>query len=153
MAVVSKKSNLVTDRTLNIRNADPEYVRGRPIVATGTVANAADDSLGSTYHLVDIPAHAILDSRTAFAVSNWGFATVQIGTLDDPDALASVLKSAGATVSPVAFGDVAKHGKPIWQVLGLAAEPKSGIVSLYAYGPAAATAAGTMLFEIHYRAR
>ncbi|RWR32519.1 hypothetical protein D2T31_00610 [Sinirhodobacter populi] len=152
MPVVSKVSNLVTDRINNIPNADPELVRGRPVVATGTVANAVDDSAGSTYHLVDIPAHAILDSRTAFAVTNWGFATVQIGTLEDPDALISVAKSAGATVAPIAFGD-AKHGLPAWQVLGYAAEPSDGIVSLYAYGPANAAGAGSMLFEIHYRAR
>ena len=110
MAVVSKKSNLVTDRTLNVPNADPEYVRGRPIVGAGTVTNAADDSAGSAYHLLDIPAHAILDSRTAFAVTNWGFATVQIGTLDDPDALISVAEFAGATVSPIALGNTAQLG-------------------------------------------
>ncbi len=152
MAVVSKKSNLVTDRAANIPNADPEFVRGRPVIATGTITNAADDSATSVYHLLDIPAHAIFDSRTAFDVEAWGFATVNIGTLDDPDALITVAKSAGNTVTPIAFGD-AKHGKHAWEVLGLAAEPKSGFVSLYVQGPAAATAAGSMPFEIHYRTR
>lgn len=152
MAVVSVKSNLVTDTVNNIPNADPEYVRGRPVIATGTVANAATDSSGSKYHLIDIPAHALLDSRTAFDVENWGFATVSIGTETDVDALTSVLKSAGNTVSPVAFGD-ANHGKPIWEILGLAAEPASGIVSLYAHAIADATGAGSMPFEIHYRTR
>ncbi|MDF2143201.1 hypothetical protein [Paenirhodobacter sp. CAU 1674] len=152
MGVVSIKSNLVTDRINNIQNADPELVRGRPIVATGTVANSAADSATSTYHLVDLPAHAILDSRTAFDVENWGFATVSIGTLDDADALISVAKSSGNTVSPIAFGD-ANHGLALWQVLGLAAEPASGVVSLYAHAPADATGAGSMPFEIHYRSR
>lgn len=152
MAVVEVKSNLVGDNLTNTVPADPELVRGRPIVATGTVANAADDSAGSMYHLVDVPAYAILDSRTAFDVENWGFATVSIGTKDDADALISVLKSAGNTVSPITFGD-ANHGLPLWQVLGLAAEPASGVISLYAHGPANATGAGAMPFEIHYRAR
>lgn len=152
MAVVSIKSNLVTDRAANVPNADPEYVRGRPVIATGTVANGASDSSGSKYHLVDIPAHAILDSRTAFDVENWGFATVSIGTESDVDALKQVLKSAGNTVSPIAFGD-ANHGKPIWQVLGLSAEPPSGMVSLYAHAIADAAGAGSMPFEIHYRTR
>lgn len=153
MAVVSKKSNLVTDRVNNIPNADPELVRGRVVVGGGTVSNDAGDSAGSTYHLLDVPAHAVLDSRTAFAVANWGFSTVQVGTLEDPDALVSVAKAAGATVSPVAFGDPAKHGMPIWKVLGYATEPKNGIVSLYAHAPAAAVGAGVLLFEIHYRTR
>lgn len=152
MAVVKTKSNLITDRANNVINADPELVRGRPVVCTGTVANAASDSAGSTYHLADIPAHAILDSRTAFGVASWGFATVSIGTGDDVDALVQVLKSAGNTVSPIAFAD-ANHGKPLWQVLGLAAEPASGMISLYAHAIAAATGAGSMKFEIHYRTR
>lgn len=152
MAVVSAYSNLVTDPTTGTKNADPEYRRGRPVIATGTVANAATDSSGSKYHLVDIPAHALLDPRTAFAVAGWGFATVSIGTETDVDALVQVLKSAGNTVTPAAFGD-AKHGVPIWQILGMTAEPASGIVSLYAHAIANATGAGSMKFEIHYRTR
>lgn len=153
MAVVSKKSNLIADYVAMTPIADPEFVRGRPVVATGSVTNAADDSAGSTYLLASLPAHAILSSATALAVANWGFATVQIGTLDDPDALISVLKSAGNTVSPVTFGDTAKHGKHLWEILGLAAEPKSGFIDLYATAAADATAAGTLLFELHYRTR
>lgn len=152
MAVVKIKSNLVPDIVNSVRPADPELVRGRPIVATGAIANSASDSSGSTYHLADIPAHAILGSGTAFLVSAWGFATVSIGTETDVDALTQVLKSAGNTVSPIAFGD-ANHGKALWQVLGLAAPPPSGMISLYAHAIAAATGAGTMKFEIHYRDR
>lgn len=152
MAVVKVKSNLVPDIANGVRPADPELVRGKPVVATGTIANAASDSAGSTYHLADIPAHAILDSRTAFGVASWGFATVSIGTETDVDALTQVLKSAGNTVSPIAFAD-ANHGKPLWQVLGLAAAPPSGMIALYAHAIAAATGAGLMKFEIHYRDR
>lgn len=151
MAVVNETSDLFPDRMAGDAIPDPARARGRSICATGTVANGASDSSGSTYHLVDLPADAILDSRTAFDVENWGFAAIRIGTKSDVDALVAVLKAAGNTVSPVAFGD-AKHGLPLWQVLGLSARPAGNVISLYAHAIAAATGAGSMPFEVHYRA-
>ncbi len=145
MAVVKVKSDLT------VGEPDPARHRGRPIVAALAVANAATDSIGSKYHLIDLPSCAILDARTAFQVQNWGFADIRIGTESDNDALVSVLKSAGNVVSPVVQFD-AKHGKPLWQVLGLAADP-GGMIGIYAHAIAAATGAGTMLAEIHYRFR
>lgn len=152
MPVVNLKSDLVSNRETNFPGPDPEQARGRPIVAAGTVANAATDSLGSTYHLIDLPADAILDALTCFKVDTWGYADIRIGTRTDPAALVSVLKSAGATVTPITRLGV-QHGKRLWQVLGLAAAPKNNLVSLYVHGIANATAAGTMNFEIHYRFR
>jgi hypothetical protein len=152
MPVVKKKSDLFADRSLDQVVPDPARARGRPICATFTVTNAADDSSGSTYHLCDIPADAILDSRTAFQVQNTGFAAIRVGTLGDVDALVAVLKSAGNVVSPVAFGD-AKHGLPAWQALGLAAAPENGVISLYQHAIANATGAGSMKGEVHYRFR
>ncbi len=152
MPVAKGKSNLITDLETGYSNPDPQIVRGRPIVAAGTVANAATDSAASKYHLIDLPAEAILDALTTFKVDGWGFATVSIGTETDADALVSVARSAGAIVGPITrLG--AQHAKPLWQVLGLAAAPKSGVISLWVHGPANATAAGTMPFEIHYRFR
>lgn len=151
MAVVKEQSDLFPDRMAGAAIPDPARARGRSICATGTVANGATDSSLSTYHLCDLPADAILDSRTAFDVENWGFAAIRIGTFSDVDALVSVLKSAGNTVSPVAFGD-AKHGLPLWQVLGLAAPPNNNVIGLYAHAIAGATGAGSMPFEVHYRA-
>lgn len=152
MAIVKKVSDLVKDyNDPTTREADPAKVRGRPIVAAGTVTNAATDSNGSSYHLVDLPSCAILDARTAFQVQNTGFAAIRIGTKTDVDALVSVLKSAGNVVSPVAQFD-AKHGKPLWEVLGMAADP-GGMIGLYQHAIADATGAGSMLFEIHYRFR
>lgn len=152
MAVVKTNSNLIADLRAGDTPPDPESYRGHAVCATGTVANLATDNAGSLYHLCDLPAEAILDSRTEFDVTNWGFATVQVGTESDPTALINVLKSAGNTISPVAFGG-ANHGKKLWEVLGLAAPPTSGVIELYAYGPANAMAAGSMLFEAHYRWR
>lgn len=152
MPIVNEKSDLYADRDADIPAPDPERARGRPIVAAGTVDNTATDLAGSTYHLVTLPAEAILDAQTIFKVDGWGFATVSIGTRDDADALVSVARSAGTTVSPVErLG--AQHGLALWQVLGLAAAPANGQIDLFAHGPANATGAGTMPFEIHYRFR
>ena len=145
MAVVSKKSDLTTGEI------DPARARGAVIAAAFTATNAADDSSGSTFHLANLPSCAILDARTGFQVQNWGFATVSIGTLTDVDALVQVLKSAGNVVAPVVQFD-AKHGLPLWQALGLAADP-GGNIAIYAHAIAAATGAGSMKGEFHYRFR
>lgn len=149
MPIVNTKSDLIADYLAGQPAAEPELARGRPIVATGTVANAADDLNGSKYHLADLPADCLLDPRTAFDVENWGFAAIRIGTETDVDALSAVLKSAGNTVSPVAFGD-ANHGKRLWEVLGLAEAPANGMIGIYAHAIADATGAGSMPFAIHY---
>ncbi|WP_347137525.1 hypothetical protein [Paracoccus sp. SSK6] len=152
MAIVKGQSDLLSNPATMYPGADPEIVRGRPIVSAGKVSNAASDSAGSMYHLVDLPADALLDALTCFKVDGWGFATVSIGTETDIDALITVAKSAGATVTPITrLG--ATHQKRIWEIVGLAKPPANNIISLFAHGPANATAAGTMLFEIHYRFR
>lgn len=150
MPVVRKKSDLIADPRLSEIPPDPSRARGRIIVATFTVANAADDSAGSTYLLASIPSFAILDSRTAFKADAWGFANVSIGTRTAAGALINNVVKA-ALMQPVAFGD-ARHGLPLWQALGLATDPNSEI-EIYAHGVAAAAAAGTMRGEIHYRSR
>lgn len=149
MAVVKALSNLIANYAIDYHGEDPEVARGRPIVATGTVTNAASDSLGSSYHLVDLPASCLIDPRTAFLVSGWGFAQVNIGTATDIDALTTVAKATNATVAPVVFGD-ATHGKRLWEVLGLPALPKEPMIGIYAHASAAATAAGSMKFAFHY---
>lgn len=145
MPVVTKESDLFA------ADQDPAKARGRPIVTTFTVANAADDTNGSKFLLANVPSCAILDSRTAFQVQSWGYAAIRIGTEDDVDALVAVLRSAGNVVNPVAFAD-ARHGLPLWQALGLADDP-GGDIGLWAHAIADPTAAGTMRGEIHYRFR
>lgn len=148
MPVVTGKSNIVRDYVSGDDAPDPRLERGRLYISTGTVANAATDSQNSKYRLASLPSDCILHPDTKFHVSSWGYADIRIGTLTDVAALASVLKSAGATVSPIVAGDVAKHGKELWQILGLAADP-GGEIDIYAHGSVAApVAAGTMLFSI-----
>ncbi len=149
MAVVSEKSDLIDDRYDDTSvAADPAQARGRYIAATGTVANAADDSSASMYHLCDIPADAILHEDTFFDVQAWGFAQVVIGTKTDTDALVDQTKATENEVQPIAIGD-ANHGKRLWEVLGLSENP-GGMIGLWAHAEAAATGAGTMLFRVAY---
>lgn len=145
MAVVLTKSPNA------LGTADPTKARGRRIVCVDTVANLASDNSGSKYLIGMFPSECILTHDTIFKVDGWGYAAIRVGTFTDPAALVSVLKSAGATVKPIAQCD-ARHGKPLWQQLGLAADP-GGEIGLYIHGIADATGAGTMLYEIHYLAR
>jgi hypothetical protein len=149
MPVVEKTSDIINNMRLQEAPPDPSRARGRPVVATFTVANAADDFLGSRFLLVRLPSFVILDSRTAFKADTWGFATTQIGTRANPTALLNAARA--ALHQPIAFGD-ARHGQPLWQALGLAADP-GGEIELFAYAVANATGAGTMRGEIHYRTR
>lgn len=148
MAIVNAKSDLFRDeQTLG---AIPDYAKvgGRSHYAHGTATNAADDNSGSTYKLGAVPSAAILGWDTFFDVENWGFAAVRIGTLTDVDALVSALKSAATSQSPIVKGD-ANHGKQLWEVLGLAADP-GGEIMLYAHAIADATGAGNMPFILHW---
>lgn len=143
MAIVKKKSDWHGDKV------DPARQKGRLIVAALSVANAADDSDGSSYHLLDLPSDCILASGTAFRVQDWGFAAIRIGTKSDVDALVSQLKSAENVANPVAKFASGFHGLPLWQALGLSADP-GGTIGLYAHAIANATGAGAMQAEIHY---
>jgi hypothetical protein len=150
MAVVTTNSDLYPTKPLASTAPDPAKARGRVVVATFAIANLSTDSSGSKYKLATIPADALLDESTILKVSDWGFATVNIGTVSDVDALVTILKSAGDYVSPVVVGD-AKHGLPAWQALGMAAAPANNQIDLYAHAPANATGAGTLKGKIVYR--
>lgn len=149
MAAVKINSNLIHDPLVSGSTPpDPQAARGRVIVATGTATNGATDSSASMYHLADIPSQALLYDDCAFDVENWGFAQVVIGTETDTDALVDQTLATENTVTPIAFGD-ANHGKQLWEVLGLAADP-GGNIGLWAHAEAAATGAGSMPFRIVY---
>ena len=129
--------------------SDPAKARGRPIKAVGTVANLSTDSQNSKYKLGDFPSESILQPGTFFKVDTWGYADIRIGTFTDVAALVSVLRSAGAIVTPIANGD-ARHGQPLWQALGLASDP-GGMIGLWAHGSVAGpTGAGSMRFAVEY---
>lgn len=149
MAVVTAYSNLLADPQSTDRIfVDPQQARGRLILSTGEIANGAEDSAESVYHLATVPSHALVHEDTFFQVDAWGFAQVQIGSPETPDALVDQTKVTENTVTPFAMGDDA-HGKTWWQVLGYAADP-GGMLTLVATGPADAAAAGSLRFRIGY---
>lgn len=143
MAVVTGKSDLFG------ADADPARAKGRPVVTAFSVANAASDSNGSKYLLCRLPSYAVLDALTTIKADTWGFATVNIGTGSNTTALFTAAKNAAHV--PITRNGTA-HGLPLWQMLGLAADP-GGEIELYAHASADAAAAGTMKGEIHWRDR
>lgn len=149
MPIRNKVSDAITDARLDQNPQDPARQRGRPIVTTFTASNVIDDDSGSTFYLCDIPADAILDRATSFFVTNWGYATVNIGTRSAPTALLTGLRSANI-ITPITIGD-ARHGLPAWQQLGLAAAPADNNIPLYAHAPANATQVGSLRGEVVYR--
>lgn len=153
MPVVNEKSTLYKPANDPLgAEPKPELARGRPIVVTASMANLATDSILSKYLLAELPSDAILDTRTFFKVDTWGYVDIRIGTFSDVAALVSQTRATAAIVVPLTQGD-ARFGQPLWQALGLAADP-GGTIGIYAHGSVAAAAgAGFMRFEIHYRHR
>lgn len=148
MPIVTLRSPLVTDPRLTEPGPDPTLARGRLIVATSRVTNAATDSNGSRYHMTDVPSDAVFDPSMAFDVTDWGYADIRIGTRTSIGALVSQTKATANIVQPVVFGDL-KFENHIWQVLGLAADP-GGLIGLYVHAQADAVAAGYLQFRIAY---
>lgn len=149
MPIVDGKSDLIHDyQDSSSYPPDPKKARGKLAVATGTLANLATDLSGSKYRLVDLPSNCILQPGTFFDVENDGFAQIVIGTEDDTDALVDQTKATENIVTPIVAGD-ANHGKELWEVLGLAADP-GGMISLWKHAEANATGAGSMPFAVHY---
>jgi len=151
MPVVNLNSDIYRDELAGGQVIDAARAKARLYTITGTVSNGAADSQGSTYKLCELPSNCLVDESTAFDVQNDGYAQIEIGTLTDATALVNVAKAAGNTVSPKVFGD-ANHGKALWEILGLAADP-GGFITLYKHGAAAGAAgAGSMPFRISFLA-
>ena len=149
MAVVEQTSNLVNSYLDAVYSPpDPNVIRGRLIKSTGAVINAATDSSGSSFHLIDLPSDCLLDASTFFKVDDWGFATVHIGTKTDTTALVNQLRSAETIAAPITQGD-AFHGKALWEVLGMAVDP-GGTIEIYAHAAAGSSGSGSMNFQIAY---
>ena len=74
MAVVNSKSNLFRSPHDGDPLLDPLILKGRIILATGTVTNDSTDSSSSSYRLAELPSDCMLYEGTFFDVENWGFA-------------------------------------------------------------------------------
>lgn len=148
MAVVNETSDLFRDAHAMEVSPDPLKLKGRLMVATGTVTNEDTDSNTSMYKLIELPSDCYLHEDTFFDVENDGFAQIVIGTRTDTDALVDQTKVTENIVQPIAIGD-ANHGKELWEILGMAEDP-GGFIQLFKHAEADAAAAGSMLFRIVY---
>lgn len=137
------------------RQHGPDYrqARGVRFMAEGTVACAATDLNGSTYTLAELPSGAILDPETQIDLRTWGFDVAQVGSDDAKTGLLNVsgiiATPPGAPSAPLAFGD-AKWNKPLWEQLGLAADP-GGRIAIRVFTTADAAEAGDIEFKIVWK--
>lgn len=157
MPIVKLKSEEVFGPVDSItgRHGAPDYrqARGVKFSAEGKVANAATDLSGSTYTLAEIPSTAILDPDCTIDLQNWGFTIAKIGIDSDTDALLSVADT-GVLADVSKFTDLGLFGtkwnKPLWEQLGLAADP-GGKIALKIFTEANAGGAGSAPFRIVWK--
>jgi hypothetical protein len=165
MAVVAVKSTQITNRDATPRVINnPRVTSGVKQVALDTAVITSGNSVGSTYLIAQVPSRAIV---TAVCVSSPDIgtttaadiglyqATLNGGAVVDADFFASAVSLSGGAISKsdVTFESgaytLANGAKPLWEALGLSADP--GIdydVVLTLTGAADAT--GTALVEIEY---
>mgnify|MGYP001797082392 CR=1 FL=1 len=116
----------------------------------GTVECLATDEAGSEYSLVNVPSSAILLPGSAIRTNAWGFAQAVIGVDGDTDALLDVAAASGGATGNVLvtiFG--ANWNQPIWQQLGMAADPGNPI-TLKVFTEADAASAGQIDFDLQF---
>ena len=121
---------------------------GRINRVAGIVANSLTALTGSRYLICQIPSSAIMLPESAIKTTGWGFAQATIGTPDLLTGLLDVAKATGGTTGnkPITiFG--ATWNKPIWQQLGLAADPGHP-VDLVVSTATDATVAGQIDFDL-----
>lgn len=166
MAVVTVKSAAITNRDATPRVLNNSRVANAELMWTGgLVAIANGDSATSKYIICSLPSNAMLKSvrysapdigtTTAFDLGFYR-TTEDGGAVVDADAIASavalnagpynqveIINEAGAVLT------VADREKPLWQILGLTADPKVQY-DMVATLTGAADAAGSVMFDAEY---
>jgi hypothetical protein len=166
MAVVNTKSTALTAADSGYRTQAPITVGPRRIYGdVGVVAVANGDSIASTYRLVRVPSSAgvreLAIKCTAITTGAADFGIYRTaadgGAVVDADFFASAVSIATALAVPTFITHEAgvytvdKLEQPLWQALGLTADPKCDY-DVVATLTGAATAAGTLTAQIEYTA-
>ena len=165
MAVVITKSAEITNRDASPmvkNNSNVEAGMVRSCVGVAAVANG--DSIGSVYPLCVIPSNARVDqvlilndaitaaagSVGLYRTTAEGGAAVSAGLFAVGASLATA-STAGVDLTHAATGAflIANAEKPLWQALGLAADPSLTYV-LAVTLTAAATAGGSVVAKVRY---
>ena len=138
MAIEHLKSGAITnaDATPVVFN-NARVTRLPAHVATGTVEVSASASATSTYRLCRVPSNAVVNAVIVDCDAQGGSGALDIGlyatardggAVVDADLFASALAVATALSSSnvtheSGVYDIADIGKPLWEVLGLTADP------------------------------
>ena len=169
MAVVNTKSTAITNADAGTGTLTNAAVIGAVLKeAVGTLEAVSGDSIGSVYRLARVPSNARMsrvllcnDAITTCAADVGPYRTAADGgAVVDADFFGSAVSLASAVLSYTdvthesggsgnQFGEIANVEKPLWQALGLSADP--GVL----YGialtlTAAAGSAGTVSLKAQY---
>lgn len=139
MAVVTTKSAAITNRDANlgVLNNPNSGERGSHFNVFGKVASVSGDSANSVYRFVSVPTNARIDSVRVWSGALGGSAAMDIGvyrnTKDggavvDADYFASALSVVSAINGTEqshesGVNTIANREKPLWQAVGLTADP------------------------------
>jgi len=161
-AVVTVKSTAIGNRDAVPSVISPRYLMNANVqVCRGVAAIANGDSIGSKYIMFQLPSNAMPESvlvscpAIATAVGDIGlYQTTQNGgaVVNASFFKAAQALTAAITKTEVSMGNVitpANGEKPIWQLLGLAADPRV-VYDVVITLTAAATAAGSVLLEADF---
>lgn len=139
MAVVHLKSGAITNNTAspqvtNNGRVDGAYVR----CSVGYLANTAADDIGSTYRFVRVPSNARihrvwLNAAATGATGQYDIGVYQTaengGAVVDADFFASAVDPGGGVVNADVTHESGQYSlaegvMPLWQALGLTADPQ-----------------------------
>lgn len=131
---------------------------GKPTVCfVGQIESVSGDSIGSTYRLISVPGDFILTSLEIASDALGGSCAADIGVYQmagnggavvDADEFASAVSLVSAVawtavMEEAAAADIDKIGKPLWERLGVTANPGIGY-DIVATLTGASAAAGTV---------
>lgn len=165
MAVVNTKSNAITngDATPNVLSSST-ICQGILRESVGTVEAAAADDNDSIYRMVRVPSSARISSILLASDAVTGSSDVNVGVWQTAANGGAVVNenifadAVDLSTSATAFTevilettatDIAKVEYPLWQLLGLSADPNRDY-DICLKAVAAASAAGTYAMKVKY---
>lgn len=139
MATVHLKSTPVTNATASPRVPNNPSVQGGEVKrAAGMVTNSAADDVGSTYRYCRVPSNATIKTVKFWSAASGATGQLNVGLYQtaenggavvDADLFASAIDPGGGALSAVDIthesGEYtyAESLTPLWQVIGLTADP------------------------------
>jgi len=139
MATVHLKSGQVTNATASPRVINNPGVAGAEVRrTTGIITNSAADDVGSTYRYVRVPSNAIIKTLRFWSAASGATGQLNVGLYQtaenggavvDADLFASAIDPGGGALAAVDIthesGEYtfAESLLPLWQVIGLTADP------------------------------